>query len=198
MNMKLILATATLILGPQSVLGQAQQQQQAQPQSQTSFAPSGRATSEIAINDGGATITVDYGQPHARGREIFGTLVPLDTVWRLGANRATQLTTDIALTIGGTRLAPGSYSLALVPSRTAPLLVINSRTRHGGAPYNAAGEIARVAMRVETLSSPVETLSVTLVPNPSRPSAAAPAPGTGMLVIAWGTMRFSVDFSRQP
>lgn len=185
----LAVAALPLLLGAQSIAqGQARQ---------TTFAPSGRATSEITVS-GGALIRVDYGQPHARGREVFGALVPFDTVWRAGANRATQLTTDIALTIGGTRLAPGNYTLALVPSRTAPRLVINSRTRQWGIPYNAEGEIARVPMRVETLSQPVESFTITLLPNPARPGAAAPAPGTGSLVMTWGTMQFSVDFSAQP
>ena len=166
------------------------------------FAPSGRASTEISVSGaggGGARIMIDYGQPHASGREVFGTLVPLDSVWRAGANRATQLTTDVALNIGGTRIPPGSYTLALWASRTAPKLVINSRTRQWGIPYDPAGEIARVPMRVRTLTSPVESFTIALVPNANRPGlGAASAPGTGVLHMTWGTMQFSVDFSAQP
>ena len=168
---------------------------------QVTFAPSGRASTEISVSGaggGGARIMIDYGQPHASGREVFGTLVPLDSVWRAGANRATQLTTDVALTIGGTRLPPGSYTLALYASRTAPKLVINSRTRQWGIPYDPAGEIARIPMRVRTLTEPVESFTIALVPNANRPGLAASAPGTGILHMTWGTMQFSVDFSAQP
>ena len=166
------------------------------------FAPSGRASTAINVSGaggGGAMIAIEYGQPHASGREVFGTLVPLDSVWRAGANRATHLTTDVPLTIGGTRLAPGTYSLALYASRSEPKLVINSRTRQWGIPYSAVGEVARVPMRVRTLAEPVESFTIALVPNAARPNTATPAtPGTGVLTMTWGTMQFSVDFSAQP
>ena len=163
---------------------------------------SGRAISEVGVRGAGGTgakISIDYGQPHARGREVFGSLVPLDTVWRAGANRATQLTTDVPLMVGGTRLAPGSYSLALVPSRTTARLVINSRTRQWGIPYNPAGEIARVPMRVTTIANPVESFTIAIVPN-AAPAAqgAPPAPAGGVITMTWGTMQFSVDFTVQP
>ncbi len=165
----------------------------------TPFAPSGRATTEISVS-GGARIWVEYGQPHAAGREVVGALIPLDTVWRAGANRSTQLTTDIPLTIGGTQLPAGSYTLALYASRTQSKLIINGRTRQWGVPYSSTGEIARVPMRIRTLSEPVETFTIALVPNAQRPGLAAPAaPGTGVLTMAWGTMQFSVDFAaKQP
>lgn len=177
----------------------------AQPQQQRpaiTFAPSGRASTAISVTGaggGGAMIAVDYGQPHASGREVLGGLIPLDSVWRAGANRATQLTTDVALTIGGTRLPPGTYTLALYASKTEPKLVINGRTRQWGIPYSAAGEIARVPMRIRTLSEPVESFTIALVPNATRPGLGASAtPGTGVLTMAWGTVQFSVDFSAQP
>jgi hypothetical protein len=146
-----------------------------------------------------AKISIEYGQPHARGRQVFGTLVPLDTVWRAGANRATQLTTDVTLNIAGTVLSPGSYSLALVPSRTAARLVINSRTRQWGIPYSATGEIARVPMRVSTLTAPVESFTIALVPNAApQGQAATPATAGGVITLTWGTMQFAVDFTVQP
>ena len=165
------------------------------------FAPSGRASTAITVSGeggGGAMISIDYGQPHASGRQVFGGLVPFDSVWRAGANRATHLATDVALTIGGTRIPAGTYTLALLVSRTEPKLVINSRTRQWGVPYSAQGEVARVPMRARTLSDPVESFTIALVPNANRPGLAATAPGTGVLTMTWGTMQFSVDFSAQP
>ena len=205
-NFSTLVAGTLLSLGGVAAPALAQVQtpptQPAPQRPQVTFAPSGRASTEITVSGaggGGARIMIDYGQPHASGREVFGTLVPLDSVWRAGANRATQLTTDVALTIGGTRIPPGSYSLALWASRTAPKLIINSRTRQWGIPYNPAGEIARVPMRVRTLTDPVESFTIALVPNANRPGlGAASAPGTGILYMTWGTMQFSVDFSAQP
>lgn len=41
---------------------------------------------EAAATVGGAGITVDYGRPLQRGREIFGRLIRWNQVWRAGAN----------------------------------------------------------------------------------------------------------------
>ena len=192
-----------LALGASSVAAQnppAQPAQRPTPPPVT-FAPSGRASTAITVSGAGgagAMISVDYGQPHASGRQVFGGLVPFDSVWRAGANRATHLTTDVPLMIGDTRIPAGTYTLALLVSRTEPRLVINSRTRQWGVPYNPDGEIARVPMRARTVSEPVESFTIALVPNANRPGLAATAPGTGVLTMTWGTMQFSVDFSARP
>ena len=192
----------SLALGASPVVAQNPAPAQPQPRPPVTFAPSGRASTAISVSGAGGAgpmIAIDYGQPHASGREVFGTLVPFDSVWRAGANRATQLTTDVPLTIGGTKLAPGSYTLALYASKTDPRLVINNRTRQWGIPYSATGEIARVPMRARTLSEPVESFTIALVPNANRPTLGpSPTPGTGVLTMTWGTMQFSVDFSAQP
>src|SRR3954470_22014386 len=70
---------------------------------------------------GGAKITIVYGRPYSKDpksgekRKIWGTLVPYGKVWRLGADEATILTTDKDITIGGTAVPAGSYSLYLWP-----------------------------------------------------------------------------------
>ena len=189
---------ALSILAPHATLAQGGA---APAQPRVMLDASGRAVSEVGVRGAGGTgakISIEYGQPHARGREVFGSLVPLDTVWRAGANRATQLTTDVPLNIGGTTLAPGSYSLALVPSRTAARLVINSRTRQWGIPYNAAGEVARVPMRTTTVAAPVESFTIAIVPGAAAPQGQAPAPAGGVITMTWGTMQFAVDFTVQP
>src|ERR1051325_3266026 len=69
---------------------------------------------EDASLSGPSRIAITYGQPHARGRKIEGGLVPLDTVWRLGADMATTLHTDLDITLGDLKLARGDYSLFLL------------------------------------------------------------------------------------
>ena len=46
--------------------------------------------STVALFDG-RQIKVIYGAPSARGRMIFGGLVPYDRVWRTGANEPTTI-----------------------------------------------------------------------------------------------------------
>jgi hypothetical protein len=69
---------------------------------------------------GPARIAIDYGQPHLRGRNVIGMpgVVPWDTVWRTGANMATQLSTEVDMTIGNTFVPAVSTRSSLCPPAT--------------------------------------------------------------------------------
>ncbi len=54
----------------------------------------------------GGTVEICYGRPSRRGRQVFGALVPFDSLWRLGANEPTRLYTDRPLRLGDLRLEP--------------------------------------------------------------------------------------------
>lgn len=56
-------------------------------------------------------ITVKYSRPVARGREIFGTLVPYGPVWTPGANDATELMVSTQVTINGQKVPAGTYTV---------------------------------------------------------------------------------------
>src|SRR5258706_15182332 len=77
---------------------------------------------------GPSRIAIAYGQPHARGRKIEGGLIPLDTVWRFGANTATQLHTDLDITLGDVKLSRCDYSLYILYARTGYALIVNRGT----------------------------------------------------------------------
>src|SRR6266516_1635781 len=69
---------------------------------------------EDASLSGPSRIAIAYGQPHARGRNVEGGLIPLDSVWRFGANMATTLHTDLDITLGDLKLPRGDYSLFIM------------------------------------------------------------------------------------
>jgi hypothetical protein len=132
------------------------------------------------------TITVDYGQPHLRGRRLHtGDLVPLDSVWRLGANNATTIETGVDLTIGGRRLAKGKYTLRALPTAAGWTLIVNSDL---GNDYVPAKDIFRVPLRKRSLSAPLESFSLWLIPSRE---AGAPS---GELRFAWGDVELSTDW----
>lgn len=160
-------------------------------------APSGRVRTEVSLApprtpqrpaSAPARIWIDYGQPHARGRAVMGTLVPFDTVWRTGANSSTTFSTDVDLTIGGTLVPKGTYSLFSIPTRTGWTLVINRQTGQWGTAYDASRDFARIPMTTRTLAEPVESLVISLVPATDGP------PAHGRLVISWGTTEGAVDW----
>lgn len=95
---------------------------------------------------GGANVWIDYGRPSKRGRTIWGTLVPYDTTWRLGANAATQLKTDKDLDIGGMTVPAGMYTLWLLPSATKSFLVVNTQTGQWGTAYDSSKDLVRIPL----------------------------------------------------
>ena len=140
---------------------------------------------EDASLTGPSRIAIAYGQPHARGRRIEGGLVPLDTVWRFGANTATTLHTDVDMTLGDVRLEPGDYSLFVLYTRSGWQLVVNRRTGIWGSDYDRARDVGRVTLTSRTLAEPEESLTVYLVPESARP-AQGYAELRGILRIKWG------------
>jgi len=143
---------------------------------------------------GPAKITIDYGQPHLRGRNVIGMpgVVPWDTVWRTGANIATQLSTEVDITIGNTFVPRGVYSLFSLPTRSGWKLVISREVNQWGTDYDPSKDFARVDLRQRTLAEPVESLTFWLVPA-IEPQTSKIFPH-GVLKFAWGTTELSTDW----
>jgi hypothetical protein len=167
-------------------------------------APSTRATAEVSLTFADtaaqraagkpALIRVDYGQPHLRGRRInTDSLVPYDQVWRLGANAATLLTTDVDLTIGGQPVGKGRYVVQALPTRSGWTLILQAETT-GAAEvmlgrYDQSKDVARIPLRLSTLETPIESLSIWLIP------ATAPGAQRGELRVAWGHVQLTTEWA---
>jgi hypothetical protein len=94
-----------------------------QPAQPAAIKPSQHGT--VMQQVAGTTITVDYNRPVARGRELFGALVPYDRVWCPGADDCTTLTVSTDVTIEGHTLAAGTYSLWAKPGAVEWTLIVN-------------------------------------------------------------------------
>lgn len=137
---------------------------------------------------GGKSVTIDYSSPRAKGRKIYGDLVPFGQVWRTGANEATTLTTPVDLTIGGTTVPAGSYTIFTVPNKDKWTLIISKKTGEWGTDYpGQANDLARVDMKVSTLPSPVENFTISF----------EKAGNGANLNIDWETTRASVMVSKK-
>src|SRR5881628_2367304 len=167
---------------PAVLLAQVQQQQPAPP---LRIAASSLASVEVHLNarrianqwyeedaslSGPSRIAITYGQPHARGRRVEGGLVPLDTVWRFGANLATTLHTDLDITLGDLKLPRGDYSLFVLYSRTGWQLIVNRGTGQWGTDYDASTDAGRVSLAARTLAEPEGSLTIYLVPDAAQPT----------------------------
>jgi len=149
MRKKPIWILVTITIGVLTAILVAQQNKPA--------SPPGEATLKFAD---GKTVSIQYSRPSMRGRKIFGGLVPYDQVWRTGANAASSLKTDVALTIGGANVPAGSYTLYTLPSANSWKLIINKQTGQWGTNYDQSQDLARVDMKVSQRSSPLEQFTI--------------------------------------
>ena len=151
---------------------------------------SGRGSEDATV--AGARITVDYGTPSRRGREIFGAVVPWGQVWRTGANRATHLRTDRALVLGDPMMGPtlrvpaGEYTLFSIPGPDGGMLIVNTQTGQNGTAYDPARDLGRVRMRIGKLGEEVERFTIRVVPAGA---------GGGALNLSWDRAQFTVPFT---
>lgn len=102
------------------------------------------ATTSQAI--GTAEITITYGRPAVKDRDVFGGLEPYGDVWRAGANEATVFHTTDDVTINGEPLPAGVYSLFAIPNPDTWTLIFNRTAEQWGA-FDYAEEAD--ALRVE-------------------------------------------------
>src|SRR5712664_2796623 len=147
-----VLAAGCLALGLMAVLGSAQMDKASRP------SPAAKASCALAD---GKTITVDYSSPRAKGRKIFGGLVPYGEVWRAGANEATTFVTTADLMVGGTHVPAGSYTIFAIPNKDKWTLVISKKTGEWGTAYpGPENDLARIEMKVTKTSAPVENFTI--------------------------------------
>jgi hypothetical protein len=97
----------------------------------------------------------------ARGRALFGQLVPWDSIWHPGADSATRIVFDHDLVLEGHALKAGEYSLWLIPRERAAWTVIFSNAAHTfHKPYpGAEHDVLRFDVTPEQ-SSHMETLAI--------------------------------------
>lgn len=101
-------------------------------------------------------LKITYSQPHKKGREIFGELVPYGKVWRTGANEATEITISKAIQINGTLLKAGTYSLFTIPNKAQWTIIINQDVGLWGAyNYNEAQDVMRFNVPVAQIPGEV-------------------------------------------
>lgn len=93
---------------------------------------------------GSTVITVRYNRPTARGRDLFGALVKWDEVWHPGADSATTFEVSREITIGGSVLPAGRYSLWTIPRASEWTLIFSSAADVFHQPYPEGKDVLRV------------------------------------------------------
>lgn len=76
---------------------------------------------------GPAKIEIVYRRPVARGRELFGKLVPFGKIWTPSADSAALFTTSRDVEVNGSRLKAGRYAVWMIPHDTEWIVVFTAR-----------------------------------------------------------------------
>ena len=132
---------------------------------------------------GQGTVSVEYHKPLANGRDLLSMIQP-GAYWRMGADAATILKTEVDLNFGGTTVAKGEYTLSahFTDGDSWSLVLSKSPGRRGAKPEDILAEAPGTLGKTQ---APVEAMTIELSGHGSN----------GTLVLEWGNSRLSVDFS---
>ncbi|MEE8348734.1 MAG: DUF2911 domain-containing protein [Acidobacteriota bacterium] len=132
---------------------------------------------------GNGTVSVEYHSPLAKGRDLLSMIKP-GSYWRMGADSATTLTTDVELQLGDTAVPKGEYVLwaHFTDSENWSLVLATAPSRRQPDPATILVELPG---SVSTLSDVVEALTIEVTGNGSDAT----------LTLEWGTARLTADFT---
>ncbi|MER2561256.1 MAG: DUF2911 domain-containing protein [Myxococcaceae bacterium] len=109
---------------------------------------------KVVQTAGLTTITVDYSSPAVKGRKIWGALVPLDKVWRAGANKNTTVTFSMPVVIGETQVPAGSYGFFAIPGAASWTLILSKvNDLWGSDEYKEGNDLVRVTVKPQAIAA---------------------------------------------
>jgi hypothetical protein len=118
---------------------------------------------EITQEVGLTQVKLSYARPGAKGRKVFGDLVPFGEVWRTGANASTKLTFTEDVKIEGNALKAGTYALYTIPGEKEWTIIIHTNTRHrsiAGDVYKPVEDAFRFKVPSGKASNYMETFTI--------------------------------------
>ncbi len=139
---------------------------------------------KVTFDNNDVLIEVGYSRPYARGREIFGSLVPYGRWWRTGANEATQIELSRDIVFGGDTLKAGLYSLVTIPDKDEWTIIFNNRIPEWGTAYFPKDDELRVKANVEDLPATVEQFTIDF----------SEKDGHNTIIFAWDKIKVTVPF----
>jgi tetratricopeptide (TPR) repeat protein len=131
-------------------------------QAQTVKVPAPSPLQTLKQNFALSEITIEYSRPSARGRAVYGDVVPFGKVWRTGANGSTKITFGEDVKVEGKAVKAGTYALYSIPGKDSFTFMLYKDLKLGGdvANYNAENELIRFAVKSSKLTEKVETFTM--------------------------------------
>lgn len=115
---------------------------------------------------GETDIKITYSSPRVKDREIWGSLVPYDRIWRTGANEATTISVSTDVSINGEILPKGKYSLFTIPQKDQWIVIINEDwDLWGSYDYKERKDIMRITVIPYQLEKNKENMAFEITEN---------------------------------
>ena len=127
--------------------------------------PQSSPSSKMEQVVGLTTVDVNYSRPSAKGRTVFGELVPYGTMWRTGANANTTVTFSENVKIEGKDLAKGTYALFTTPKADSWDVYFYKNTDNWGTPEKWDDSQVAVKVNVKPVSTNRHIESFTISVN---------------------------------
>lgn len=124
-------------------------------------------------------VKIVYGRPQLNDRSLE-SLAPNGKQWRTGANEAAEITFYKDMTVGGTMIKAGTYTLSTIPGEKEWTFIFSSDLNVWGSYfYNEANDVARVKGAATTSEDSLEAFSITFDDK-------------GNMHLGWGNVRVSL------
>jgi hypothetical protein len=123
------------------------------------LSPISKISQEVGLTE----VQLEYSRPSAKGRTIFGALVPYDKVWRTGANASTKITLNETGNIGGNPIEKGTYALYTIPGKELWTIIIHSNIKLrslAGDAYKQVDDVFRFTVKPQHIDNYVETFTI--------------------------------------
>ena len=131
-------------------------------------------------------ITIEYSRPSAKGRVVFGDVVPFGKIWRTGANGATKITFGEDVKVEGTKVAAGTYAIYSIPNKDNWEIMLYKDLKLGGnvADYKKENEVLRMVVKTSAVTEKVETFTI---------NVANITPTTSSIEFTWEKTRVNMN-----
>jgi hypothetical protein len=140
---------------------------------------------QLVQSMGDITMTIRYNRPSARGRTLFGGIVPYGATWCPGADEATTFETNRDITFGGQQLHAGTYSVWAIPDTATWVIILSAASHVFHTPYPAGHDAMRLSVAPATAAFE-ETLAFEF------PVADA---DHAVLALHWGTTAIQIPIT---
>ena len=124
--------------------------------------PAASPKSKLFQTVGLTEISVEYSRPSVKNRDIFGSLVPYDKIWRTGADESTKISFSDDVLINSATLKAGTYSLYTIPNTNYWDIIFYAETNVWGVPRNWDENKVVLKTRVDSYNLPESIKAETL------------------------------------